>query len=83
MKRIPPAVVVLLLLTMPAAAQDFEKGLQAYQRGDFAAALKEWRPLAEQGDANVRFNPKGMSRILLKAGASPVIFKATDDEVRQ
>ena len=27
-----------------------ENGVAAYERGDYAAALKEWRPLAEQGD---------------------------------
>jgi hypothetical protein len=29
-------------------AQDFDKGMAAAQAGDFATALKEWRPLAEQ-----------------------------------
>ena len=33
-----------------ALAQDFDKGLAAYNAGDYATALKEWRPLAEQGD---------------------------------
>ena len=28
---------------------DFNKGLAAAQSGDFATALREWRPLAEQG----------------------------------
>ena len=28
---------------------DFNKGLAAYQSGDYATALREWRPLAEQG----------------------------------
>ena len=39
-----------------ATAQDFQKGLEAAQSGDFEAALQEWRPLAEQGDADVQFN---------------------------
>ncbi len=34
-----------------AVSQDFDKGLDAYYKGDYASALKEWRPLAEQGDA--------------------------------
>jgi hypothetical protein len=29
--------------------QDFDKGLAAAQSGDYATALQEWRPLAEQG----------------------------------
>ncbi len=44
-------VVIALALATPVAAQDFEAGDKAYNRGDYAAALREWRPLAEQGDA--------------------------------
>src|ERR1700734_2433937 len=48
----------LLLLLCPAllSAADFQIGLAAYNRGDFAAALQEWQPLAEQGDANSQYN---------------------------
>ena len=35
---------------------DFHKGLTAYTSGDYATALREWEPLAEQGDAAVQFN---------------------------
>ena len=35
---------------------DFQKGLIAYQSGDFATALREWTPLAEQGDALAQFS---------------------------
>jgi len=54
MKRLPPALAILVLLALPAAAQDVAKGLLAYQSGDFAAALQEWRPLAEQGNADAQ-----------------------------
>ena len=37
-----------------ALAQDFYKGLEAAQAGDFTTALKEWLPLAEQGDAEAQ-----------------------------
>ncbi len=33
---------------------DFYKGLDAYDKGDYATALREWRPLAEQGDVIAR-----------------------------
>ena len=33
------------------AGADFQAGQGAYIRGDYGTALKEWRPLAEQGDA--------------------------------
>jgi TPR repeat protein len=48
---------VFLLCTAVAApvmAQDFDKGLAAARAGDFVTALEEWRPLAEQGDADAQ-----------------------------
>ena len=45
-----------VMLALPVAAQDFEKGLEAYDRGDYATALREWRPLAEQGFANAQYD---------------------------
>ncbi len=43
-------------LGLPAPAwAGFYEGVAAYNRGDDATALREWRPLAEQGNANGRF----------------------------
>jgi len=39
-----------------AYAQDFKKGSEAYKKKDFATALREWRPLAAQGDADAQYN---------------------------
>jgi TPR repeat protein len=47
-------VGLALLLAAPASGQDLQKGVEAYERGDVAAALREWRPLAEQGDATAQ-----------------------------
>ena len=47
---------VALALASTVAAQDFEAGVEAYQRGDHAAALREWRLLAQQGDADAQYN---------------------------
>ncbi len=41
--------------TAPAWA-GFDEGVAAAKRGDYATALREWRPLAEQGNANAQFN---------------------------
>jgi len=38
------------------AAADFATGLTAYQKGDYVTAAKEWRPLAEEGEASVQYN---------------------------
>jgi TPR repeat protein len=34
----------------------FQKGLTAAQSGDFTTALREWTPLAKQGDADAQSN---------------------------
>ncbi len=47
--------VIVVLVAVPAWA-DFKAGKEAYDRGDHPTALKEWRPLAEQGNADAQFN---------------------------
>jgi TPR repeat protein len=37
-------------------AADYDKGVAAYWSEDYASALREWRPLAEQGNALAQFN---------------------------
>ncbi len=34
----------------------FQAGMDAYERGDYGTALKEFRPLAEQGHAQAQVN---------------------------
>ena len=46
----------LALAPIPAWAQSFTAGVAAYEQGDYARALAEWRPLAEHGDAVAQFN---------------------------
>ena len=58
MRNVVKAALVALILALaaPVAAQDFDAGREAYQRGDYAAALSEFRPLAEQGNAKAQNN---------------------------
>ena len=44
----------LMTLSSPIVAQDFQKGLAAFQAGDYATALQEWTPLAEAGLAQAQ-----------------------------
>ena len=44
-------------LCAQALAADFQVGVEAIERGDYAAALREFRPLAEQGMAWPRRSP--------------------------
>jgi len=54
--RFPIAVVLsIVCLAVPARA-DYKAGKDAYDRGDYATALREWRPLAEQGYTAAQFN---------------------------
>lgn len=50
------AALALIVVVTPASGQDFAAGLDAYDRGDFESALREWHPLAERGDARAQFN---------------------------
>ena len=46
---------VLLFESTEGWSADFQKGLDAAVRGDYAIALREWIRLAEQGDAAAQF----------------------------
>jgi TPR repeat protein len=57
MTRITTVLATILSLAFtPLAAQDFSKGSDAYQAGDYATALQEWTPLAEAGDVEAQYN---------------------------
>jgi TPR repeat protein len=54
MKVIALLFLSLLLLPTVACAGQFEDGQDAYASGNYQAALKLWRPLAEQGNAQAQ-----------------------------
>jgi uncharacterized protein len=48
-------VLVLSIVGLAGPAwSNFETGMDAYNRKDYATALREWRALAEQGDAEAQ-----------------------------
>ena len=57
-------LTTILCLTIPVLlgslgaswSADLQKGLDAANRGDFATALREWKPLAERGNASAQNN---------------------------
>ena len=51
-----PVLLLTLLVGTPAFSADFIKGHIAYESGDYATALREWEPLAEQGNASAQSN---------------------------
>ena len=54
MKRLAFAVALLIGLNTASQA-DYRDGVAAYLRGDYATALHELKPLAEQGNSDARF----------------------------
>jgi TPR repeat protein len=48
------AFAVCTALAAPVGAQDLNAGFTAYRAGDYATALENWRPLAEDGDATAQ-----------------------------
>jgi uncharacterized protein len=60
MKRTLTALVLGVSLLLASggisSAADFQKGLEAAEKGDFATALREWSVLAEEGLALAQSN---------------------------
>ena len=54
--RFSLALVLSIVCFVAPAWADFNTGMEAYNRGDFATALREWRPLAEHGNASAQFS---------------------------
>jgi hypothetical protein len=50
LKSLSKAIVLVSLMASPATGQVFENGLDAYNRGDYAAALNALQPLALGGE---------------------------------
>jgi hypothetical protein len=55
MRSILASLVLTVMLTGAAVAGPFEDGARAYKGGDYATALRQWRPMAEQGLAVAQF----------------------------
>ena len=55
--RGPGFLILAFFLSAPVSwAGDFGDGLAAFKRGDHAAALRLWKPLADQGDRAAQYN---------------------------
>ena len=56
MKRITLVLLVTFLMTIPVYADNFQDGVDAYNRKDYKTAYQLWLPIAEQGDAEAQYN---------------------------
>jgi len=55
MKSLIPFCLTLIIFIGSAGVSksaDYQKGWEAYRSGDYIEALREWKPLAEQGNAD-------------------------------
>ena len=55
MKKLLVCILFVLLGTQ-MFAQEIDKGYESYNDGDYATALNEWKPIAEQGYAFAQYN---------------------------
>ena len=56
MKRFIVTLCLALVSFSVGCSDDFKKGVEAYNKGDYATALKEWIPLADQGNVKAQYN---------------------------
>ena len=56
------ATLLSLLIPVQGRGADFRKGEEAYMIRDYATDLREWTPLAEQGDLAAQFKLANMYR---------------------
>ena len=56
MKRLIITLCLALGSFVVGCSDDFQRGVEAYNKGDYATALKEWKPLAEGGYIDAQYN---------------------------
>jgi Sel1 repeat len=56
LKHTLAAIILVLILAAPVAADQFEDAVTAYGEGDYATALRLFRPLGDQGNSRAQNN---------------------------
>jgi len=62
-------LIIYFCLISNSYSADYEKGLAAARSGDFFKAIKEWKPLAEEGDASVQYS---LARVYTRLGTTKI-----------
>jgi uncharacterized protein len=70
---------VAIMMSAPAYA-DVKAGVDAWSRGDYTAAITQWRPLAINGDADAQFN---LGQAYKLGRGVPVDLKLAEDWYRK
>lgn len=73
------AATSIFSLSSPVLA-DVKSGVEAWERGEFDSAVKQWRPLAIAGDADAQFN---LAQAYRFGRAVPMDLKQAEDWYRR
>ena len=56
MRLLKMLLVLFVCAATPVSAGPLDDASAAYRKGDYATAVRLWRPLAEQGNAHAQYN---------------------------
>jgi uncharacterized protein len=79
-KLLASGLTIALAMMGTSAHADVKAGVDAWSRGDYPAAIKEWRPLAINGDADAQFN---LGQAYKLGRGVPVDFKLAEGWYRK
>lgn len=80
LKLLTSGLTIALAMMGTSAHADVKAGVDAWSRGDYPAAIKEWRPLAINGDADAQFN---LGQAYKLGRGVPVDFKLAEGWYRK
>jgi uncharacterized protein len=80
LKLLTSGLTIALAMISTSASADVKTGVDAWSRGDYPAAIKEWRPLAINGDADAQFN---LGQAYKLGRGVPVDFKLAEGWYRK
>ena len=80
LKLLVSGLTIALGMMGTAARADVKAGVDAWSRGDYPTAIKEWRPLAINGDADAQFN---LGQAYKLGRGVPVDFKLAEGWYRK
>ncbi|MEK6637433.1 MAG: SPOR domain-containing protein [Pseudomonadota bacterium] len=79
-KLVASGLTIAIALMATSVRADVKAGVDAWSRGDYPAAIKEWRPLAINGDADAQFN---LGQAYKLGRGVPVDFKLAEGWYRK
>lgn len=80
LKLLASGLTIALAMIGTAAHADVKAGVDAWSRGDYPVAIKEWRPLAINGDPDAQFN---LGQAYKLGRGVPVDFKLAEGWYRK